>query len=82
MGVLVRAHHGLPDDGDIAVVDQPPGGVVQSGLKTELLQNQETDAGNGEHAHQGEGHKQREQGNVWGFSKGRQLEKKKSKFVF
>lgn len=65
MGVLVRAHRGLANDGDIAVVDQPPGGVIESGLKTKLLQNEETDAGNGEQAHQGEGHQQREQGDVW-----------------
>lgn len=81
MGVLVRAHRGLPNDCDIAVVDQPPGGVIESGLKTKLLQNEKTDAGNGEQAHQGEGHQQREQGDVW-VSKGRQLWKKKSKFVF
>lgn len=72
MSVLVRAYRGLPYDGDITVVDQPPGGVIESGLEMKLLQNEETDAENREHAHQGEGHKQREQGDVW-VSKGRQF---------
>lgn len=58
------AYPGLPYDGDVTVADQPPGGVVKSRLKTKLLQNQETDAGDGDHAHQGKGDQQREQGNV------------------
>lgn len=70
--MLVRAYGGLPYDGDVTVVDQPPGGAIESGLEMKLLQNEETDAGNGEHAHQGEGHKQREQGDVC-VSKGRQF---------
>lgn len=64
MSVRVRAYRALPYDGDITVVDQPPGGVIESRLQAKLLQNEETDAGNCEHAHQGEGHKQREQGDV------------------
>lgn len=64
MSGLVRGYRGLPDDGDVAVVDQPPGGAIEARLKTKLLQNEETDAGKCEQAHQGEGHKQREQGDV------------------
>lgn len=58
------AYPGLPYDGDVTVADQPPGGVIKSRLKSKLLQDQETDAGDGEHAHQGEGNQQREQGDV------------------
>lgn len=60
----VRAYPGLPYDGDVSVADQPPGGVVELRLKAKLLQKQETDAGNCEQTHQGEGHKQGEQGDV------------------
>lgn len=59
-----HAYPGLPYDGDVIVADQPPRGVVQSRLKSKLLQDQETDAGDGEHTHQGEGDQQREQGDV------------------
>lgn len=74
MGALVRAYRGLPYDGDIAVVDQPPGGVIEPRLKAKLLQNEETDAGNCEHAHQREGHKQCEQGDVCVFKRPSVLE--------
>ena len=58
------SYRGLPDDGDVAVADEPPAGVIQPRLETKLLQNEDADAQNCQHADDGEGHEQRKQGDV------------------
>lgn len=52
------------DDGDVVVVDKPPEGVVQSGLESHLLPDQDPDAEQGQQAGQGEGDQQGQQGHV------------------
>lgn len=60
----LRSYRGLPDDGDVAVADQPPAGVIQPRLETQLLQNEDPDAQNCQHTDDGEGHEQSKQGDV------------------
>lgn len=54
----------LPDDGDVAVVDEPPARVLQAGLEAELLQHQDADAQHGQHADDGEGDQQSQQEDI------------------
>lgn len=46
----------FPDDGDVIIVDEPPVGVIQSGLESHLLPDQDPNAEQGQEAGQGEGH--------------------------
>lgn len=45
----VWSYWSFPDDGDLTVADEPPVGVVQSGLESHFLPDQDPDA---EHSQQ------------------------------
>ncbi|TNN84805.1 Long-chain-fatty-acid--CoA ligase 5 [Liparis tanakae] len=54
----------LLDDGDVAVADQPPAGVVELRLKAKLLQDENPDAQNCQHTDDWEGHEHSQEGDV------------------
>lgn len=55
----------VPDDGDFAVVDDPPAGVIQSCLEFELLQHEDPNEQNSHHTNERESHKYSQHRNIW-----------------